>query len=149
MKHFSLPRWSGRTVYPDDVRMRLLTMLYENLYTSSFVILFNASLFVYVLWPVTEHTYLISWYAALSIVTLLRFLDTLSFFRQRMHDYRRWYRRMFSGVLLSAVLWGMVPIFFFPEGAPTYHLFIIVIIAGMSAGAISTLAADLTLKLLA
>ena len=92
----------------DDVRLRLLTLLYENLSSSAIVILFNASIFVYVLWPVVEHTTLWTWFGSMSALTLLRFLDTLSFFKHHEHNYRHWYRRIFTGVALSALLWAMV-----------------------------------------
>ena len=132
--------------YGDEVRMRLLRLLYDNLYSSSLVIFFNASLFAYVVWPAVPHRLLAAWYALMIIVTLLRFADTYSFFRQKRHDCPRWYRRFSTGVVLSALLWGAVPLLFFPQGQPIYQMFIVVIVVGMSAGALSTLSADLRLS---
>lgn len=146
MKHWTLPQTAGRILYDKDVRLRLLRLLYDNLYSSAFVIFFNASLFVYILWPVASHPKLEIWYGLLSTITFFRFLDTRSFLKQQRHRYGYWYRRLFVGVLLSAILWGAVPLLFFPADDPAYQMFIIVIIFGMSAGALSTLAADLRLS---
>ncbi|MEJ2499561.1 MAG: EAL domain-containing protein [Campylobacterales bacterium] len=146
MMHWTLPPITGRNPYEKAVRLQLLRLMYDNLYSSAFVIFFNASLFVYILWPAVPHTELSIWYGTLSLITLLRFLDTRRFFKQQNHPYDYWYRRLFTGVLLSAILWGAVPLLFFPAGEPEYQMFIIVIIVGMSAGALSTLAADLRLS---
>ena len=140
------PEPENDAVYSDAERLRLLRLLYDNLYSSSLVILFNASLFTYVVWPVVPHPQLTAWYALLIGVTLLRFLDTYSFFRRRQHDYRRWHRRFSLGVVFSALLWGVVPLLFFPQGQADYQMFIIVIVVGMSAGALTTLSADLRLS---
>ena len=106
--------------YSDEVQMRLLRLLYDNLYSASLVIFFNATLFAYVVWPAVSHRLLATWYALLMTVTLLRFLDTYSFFRQTHHDCPHWYRRFSTGVILSALLWGAVPLLFFPQGQPIY-----------------------------
>ncbi|WP_345972544.1 putative bifunctional diguanylate cyclase/phosphodiesterase [Sulfurimonas diazotrophicus] len=146
MKGISLLHLSKHFDKADDFRRRLLRLLYDNLSGATVVIWFNASLFVYILWPVADHTQLAVWYALLTGVTLLRHLDTRRFFRQETPPYDTWYRRLFIGVLFSALIWGSVPLLFFTEVTPTYQMFIIIIIIGMSAGALSTLAADLRLS---
>jgi len=134
------------TVLSEEVRLHLLQLLYDNLYSACVVIIFNASLFTYVLWPVASHLYLEIWYASVVLLTLLRFADARLFFGRFRHDYRRWYLRFTSGVVLSAALWGAVPLLFFPEGQPGYQMFVIVIVVEMCAGALSTLTADLRLS---
>lgn len=148
MKAFSLLQLLKEPTNAIAVRLRLLRLLYANLKSSLIVVLFNATLFTYILWPILDHAALGIWYALLMSITLLRYVDTRSFFRQQKHEYGFWYRRLLLGVLLSAVLWGAVPLLFFPQDAPGYQLFIIVIIVGMSSGALNTLAADLRLSLI-
>jgi len=146
MGFFSFAPLRRSAEYSEELQKRLLRLLYDNLYSSSVVILFNASLFAYVVWPVVPHPELEVWYGLISLIALLRFADTYSFFRQKRYDYHRRYRRFTAGVILSAMLWGAVPLLFFPPGEPAYQMFIIVIIVGMSSGALSTLSADLRLS---
>ncbi|MHC3995054.1 putative bifunctional diguanylate cyclase/phosphodiesterase [Thiomicrolovo sp. ZZH C-3] len=148
MKGFSLLHLSKHFNKADDIRLRLLRLLYDNLSGASIVIWFNASLFIYMLWPVADHTQLTIWYAVLTGITLIRYIDTRRFFRQKTPQYDAWYLRLYLGVLVSALLWGAVPLLFFTELTPTYQMFVIIIIVGMSAGALSTLAADLRLSFL-
>jgi len=144
----SLLQLSGRLRSAESVQMQLMRLLYDNLSVSSVVMLFSASLFASILWQVADRTLLSLWYAGLSAVTIWRFIDSRLFLRAEAPEYRYWYRRLFIGVLLSAILWGTVPLLFFPEGEPIYQLFVIVVIVGMSSGALTTLAADLRLSFL-
>ncbi len=146
MKGFSLLQLSARLDHAKEVQQRLLRLLYMNLNSSLIVIVFNASLFTYILWPVAAHSNLIIWYGVLVFITLLRFIDTYRYFRQNHPVYRHWYRRLAAGVTASALMWGMVPLLFFPADEPAYQMFIILIVVGMSSGALSTLSADLRLS---
>ena len=146
MKGSSLLHLSKHFREADDIRLRLLRLLYDNFSGAAVVIWFNASLLVYILWPVADHTQLLFWYAFISGITLIRVVDTSLFFRQKSPTYSQWYKRLFLGVLFSAMAWGAIPLIFFASVAPIYQMFIIILTVGMSAGALSTLAADLRLS---
>ncbi len=148
MNRISLLQLSKR--FNDDVsiQMRLLRLLYNNLTSSSLVILFNATLFIYILWPIVDRSLLGVWYGTLLLITAVRYIDAHRFLQQEAPDYAVWYRQLFLGVFLSALMWGMTPLLFFPKSEPIYQMFIIIVLTGMTSGALNTLAADLRLSFL-
>ena len=139
----NMPRYSKET------EGKLLEMLYTNLPKSVVAIIFNATFFLLVLWPVVDTSLLSGWYGMMVLVALIRFMDARNFKHHRAwHEDRTWHNHMQAGVVLSALLWGSIPLLFFPEEQTGYQMFVVVLIVGMSAGAVTTLAADLRMSLI-
>ncbi|RKX82224.1 MAG: hypothetical protein DRP58_10635, partial [Spirochaetes bacterium] len=88
-----------------------------------------------------DRTVLLFWCAAQFVVLTGRWLNH---FHYRTKKYQRntkeWKKRFLAGIIFSAFIWGMVPILFFPENLPLHQSFLIIIIAGMTAGSVSSLA---------
>ncbi len=129
--------------YPENINKKVLDLLYSNLYFSLFAILFTATLLVVVFSPFMDPTAIGIWYIAMVITSIIRFIDTTAYKKgQSRHLQIKWYFRFCFGVIVSAILWGMVPVFFILKDKPEYTLFLTIVIVGLSAGAVTSLASD-------
>ncbi len=122
----------------------LLTLLYVNFSRGIFGLFINATFFALIMWTVTDHVLLLSWYLMVVFTLIARYLDVLSF-RKNFDRYTHatWYRRAACGVSVSSLLWGGAVLFLFPENNLQYQFFVIVVIVGMSVGAVTSLVYDL------
>jgi len=132
-----------RPRYQTEIETQMIKLLYGNLYRSLFAIVFIATFLLSVLWPVIHHMQLILWYTLIFIVVLARLADTIVYHRNpnRYHS-ERWYQHLCLGVASTALLWGFTPLLFFLEDQLVYNMFISIVIVGLSAGAVTSLAAD-------
>ena len=132
--------------YSDEVHTKLQHLLYSNFLRSSFVIVAISTLLTYTLWTSASHTALLTWYMALLLITFFRIIDVRLYFkRQERYSYHIWQQHFFMGVILSALLWAMLPLLFFSTTDAQSNFFIAFVVLGMTAGAGSTLAASLKL----
>ncbi len=132
-----------RPSYQEEIATQFIKLLYSNLYRSLFAIVFIASFLVSVLWPVINHTQLMLWYIMMLLVILARFIDTRTFhLHPERHDHQVWYQHLYLGVASTALLWGFTPLLFFLKDQIVYNMFISIVIVGMSAGAVTSLAGD-------
>ncbi len=132
--------------YSDEIKVKLLHLLYSNFVKSSAVIIAVSSFMTYALWSTADHAQLLVWYVSLTFITLFRLVDTLIYFRdQDRHEYDYWYQHFAIGVIASTLLWAAVPLLFFNPTDHQTNFFIAFVILGMTAGASSTLAANLRL----
>ncbi len=132
-----------RPAHQKEIGTQLIKLLYGNLYRSLFAIMFIATFVISVLWPAINHTQLLIWYGLTSLVVLTRFLDTRTFhLNPDLYDSQIWYQHLCLGVTSTALLWGFTPLLFFMEDQLVYNMFISVVIVGLSAGAVTSLAAD-------
>ncbi|MDH3325413.1 MAG: PAS domain-containing sensor histidine kinase [Gammaproteobacteria bacterium] len=116
-------------------------LLYAALPFSTIVSLVNASILVYIERSVVPHHILGIWLACLLVTTAYRGMAYLLYKRSKLwstYDVRWGYINIF-GVLMSSVVWGGASIFLFPAQSIEHQAFLGFVIAGMSAGAISTL----------
>ena len=132
--------------YTTEIQSKLQELLYENFLRSSFVIVIVSSFLTYALWSTVAQTPLVLWYVSLLIITLLRFLDARAYTNNKIkYTCRRWHHNFSIGVILSALLWALLPLVFFSETDHQANFFIAFVVLGMTAGAINTLAANLSL----
>ena len=132
--------------YSDEIKVKLLHLLYSNFVKASSVIIAVSSFMTYTLWSTADHTQLLVWYVSLILITLFRLADTLIYFKNRdQHKYDYWYQHFAIGVIASTLLWAAVPLLFFNGTDQQINFFIAFVILGMTAGASSTLAANLRL----
>ena len=132
--------------YSDEIKTKLLHLLYSNFIKAFAVIIAVSSFMTYALWATADHIQLLVWYVALILVTLFRLADTLIYFKKRdQRVYAYWYQHFAIGVILSALLWAAVPLLFFNGSDQQINFFIAFVILGMTAGSSTTLAANLRL----
>ncbi len=132
--------------YSDDIKAKLLHLLYSNFLRASAVIIAVSSFMTFTLWSTVDHTQLLIWYVAMILVNLFRIVDTLIYLKHTdRHDYSYWRQHFTVSVIISALLWAAVPLLFFSTTDHQTNFFIAFVILGMTAGASSTLAANLQL----
>jgi diguanylate cyclase (GGDEF)-like protein/PAS domain S-box-containing protein len=86
------------------------------------------------------------WYALLLLVSAARSVLLISYKRQRFEDYSKthtWFIKFRLGVLLSAIVWGSIGYLMFPVSNLQHQMFLIFVLAGISAGGMISFSADL------
>ncbi len=133
--------------YGEEIKVRLLDLLYSNFFKSAYVMIVVASFLLYVLWSYVPHETILIWYVAITMLTIFRLIDARLYIKDKeKNTFSYWYQHFAFGVVLSALLWGLVPLLFMSDTDLQVNFFIAFVIFGMSAGAITTLAADLRLS---
>lgn len=120
---------------------RLVNEAYESLQLSLIGIVANATALSVVFHNKVNETVLVSWYITVIMISLIRFIF-LKLFQTRndYFSYKKWNNIFTIGVIMSALSWGVTPFLFFIPDDYLYQMVFIVILAGLSAGAISALA---------
>lgn len=116
-------------------------LLYAALPLSILATFINGSILVYIERTVIPTKALIIWFSCLSIAMLFRGIIYLLHKFEKpwsIHD-GRWYNLNIVGVTLAALAWAGTSIFLYPSDSIAHQAFLGLVIAGMSAGAISTL----------
>lgn len=124
-----------REIYSEQVRL-----LYSALPMSVIAILINALVLVIVQWPVLNHSLLLVWLLVILLVSGSRSLLGLMYKRLYHSDnIQRWGSMFLVGVVLAALVWTSTTLFLFPENDIAHQVFLTFILAGMSAGAVTSL----------
>ncbi len=121
-------------------------LLYSGLPTSIIINTLLALILVSVQSNVIGQTQWQIWLAVMGIVLLGRGALAVAWKRRGTFDAAnavpRWMWRFRLGVIAVGIAWGMTAGLLFPAGNLTYQLFLAVVLAGMSTGAITLLAVD-------
>lgn len=124
------------TLYID----KLVKNAYESLKLSLIAVVANATVLTIIFYNEKNNTLLIGWYVITLIITIVRFISLKIFQSQNdSFNIRRWGNIFTVGVVISAITWGVTPLLFFIPNNYIYQMALVVILAGMSAGAISSL----------
>ena len=101
--------------------------------------LVNGLITVTVLWSVTSHLRLVTWYAALIGVSVIRLYLSRAYAgaEKSLSDYFGWERRFMILLAVSGVVWGGVGIYLFPPVSVPHQFFIPFVLAGMVAGSLA------------
>lgn len=86
------------------------------------------------------------WYVLLLSVSVARSIILILYERQKFEDYsktHKWLMRFRLGVLLSAIVWGSIGYLMFPVSNLQHQMFLIFVLAGISAGGMISFSADL------
>lgn len=86
------------------------------------------------------------WFCLLLLVSIARASLLILFERHKFADYsstRVWLLRFRFGVLLSAIVWGSIGYLMFPVSNLQHQMFLIFVLAGISAGGMISFSADL------
>ena len=119
-----------------------VALVYQALPYALFTVLLSSAVLVAVQWHSIDHRILLGWLASVYAITAVRWL-----LYRRYHqlsaaaDYRLWGRRFIAGTLIAGISWGAAAYLLFPPADPAHQVFLVFILAGMSAGSITTLAA--------
>jgi diguanylate cyclase (GGDEF)-like protein/PAS domain S-box-containing protein len=118
----------------------LLSRAYKNLKLSSLAIIINALVLSAVMYGNVSDTYLITWLVAIFIVTIFRFLTSIYHVKNKeKYSLMEWKYIFYIPLILSSLFWGFASFFFFVPENYLHQAMLIVIVAGLSAGGISSL----------
>ncbi len=103
----------------------------------------NASILVAVLHQVVPQSWLFAWFAAILLVTAGRYLLVRHFnaVATAASDPRRWANRYTLGAGLAGLCWGVAGTLLFPTDSVVHQMLLMLVLAGMSAGAMPFLSA--------
>ena len=128
----------AKQVYADQV-----AFLYRNSVVGFAVSLSAGALLALSMYGQIATSVLLHWYAALALVTGLRF--TLSYLYNRacppVHRARRWEGLFLTGTALAGLAWGSTIVFLYPAEAVAYQVFLALVLAGIAAGAVAVFSA--------
>jgi len=102
-----------------------------------------SSILVFIQWQVIPHPVLLTWYSALILATLVKYLLLYRYRHSIVTPAQstRWGAWFIAGVLLTGLIWGSAGIFLFAPASLANQIFIAFVLAGMVAGAVGTYSA--------
>lgn len=131
-----------------DVLGPQVALLYRNLRLGQIVSILNTALLVWLGSAHLAKEYLIAWGSIALAVALLRLFADHSYrqldIEERNEQAALWRQRAIIGACLGGLAWSGGTILFMTAGDPVLKLFTAFIMAGMVAGAVQVVAADLT-----
>lgn len=96
---------------------------------------------VYGLWDMVGRTQLVFWASVMGLVLAARAVLTLVYRRMAIGAPDRWGLVFTVGSAASGIVWGAAGVFLFPDDSLAYQLFVLFVLMGMGAGAITSLTA--------
>ena len=147
--HYLRRSISGRTErseriasrFAPEIEVEKTRLLYNGAEFTFLAILLNSILVVIVLWSVIPPGHLLCWFGLCCFATLLRSLLVREYDRASEESLREvdWKNRYLAGAFTSGVLWGVLGYLLLPEDSIGHQMFVVFVLAGMSAGAVGVL----------
>jgi PAS domain S-box-containing protein len=116
-------------------------LLYEALPVAAAATLANTVILSLIQWNVIEHAIILIWLAIMVLITLVRVMNVYRYKRES-PDYQQsilWKQRFHMGAIAAGMAWGGAAIFLFPENALPYQVLLAFVVAGICAGAVTSL----------
>lgn len=126
-----------------QIRKEQVYLLYKPTLGAAIASLISASLLAFMQWQVIDHLIILLWFTAISLVTIARIISWALFFRTNpgLLKIKYWEKLSIVIMIFSAATWAAAGIYLFPEGDYARQTATVVILAGMAAGAVTTLSA--------
>ena len=136
------------SVIPDsqgltDVRSEQIRILFGAIPLTLITVLICSVILAAVEWSVIDHSTIVAWVVATNLLSLTRLLLYLRFKRSdtnRTVDLH-WYHWAVATSIASGLIWGIGGYVLFAEQSPVHQVFLGLVLAGICAGAITTLSA--------
>lgn len=124
-----------------DILRGQTDLLYGQATAGLIATLINSLILVATLWFVEPRVWLVSWAAAMAMITSVRLVLVHRYHRQSPEttDLQRWIRYSVIGVGITGLAWGTGAVLLFPHDSVPHQMVLLIIIAGMSAGGITFL----------
>ena len=116
-------------------------MLFSATTLSSIATTANGGLLLIALWDIVNHVHLTIWFVCLSCITAGRIALHRAYTKTEIEAKQiyQWTNRFSIGVVLIATAWAAAPIFLFPTTSIEHQVFLAFVLAGLCAGAVTTL----------
>ena len=127
--------------HAQDIAAEQIRLLYDQLPSALIASVVIGALASYVLWNRVPHWALVLWLAALGALTVVRvgLRRRYVLANPPPSDSAVWARRFILGTASAGVIWGFVGLFPFTGDSLLHEMFIAFILAGLSAGGMTTL----------
>ena len=118
----------------------LLDIAYSNLRLSSIAVIFNSIVLGIVFYGYVDTVSLLIWETLILLISIIRFLSTIYYeINKKRFSTKKWKILFYTGLISSTFLLGITPFLFFVQESYLHQAMLIIIIAGLSAGAIGSL----------
>jgi len=126
-----------------QIRKEQVRLLYRPSLNAAIASAIAAGFLAFIQWPAIDHNFILIWLACMSLVIGARVLTFFTFFKSDpgIYETKLWENLSVSIAIFAAIAWGSAGIFLFPDGDFERQAGTIAILAGMSAGAVTTLSA--------
>ena len=120
----------------EQIRLIQIKTLYRNMPNILFASLFSALMLLLVYWGQADNIAVLSWFACLVLVSLIRALTTREFNKIELtvDELDKWWRWFAVPSIISVALWGAAAYFFYLPGGGQYQAFGIVVPLALGAG---------------
>jgi PAS domain S-box-containing protein len=142
-------RWSAPSQFDNNKHAKVLLAeraryLYEGLGPSLIISALLAVMLVVVEWSVNPLPVLLAWLALMGLLLTGRAILVMAWFRSddKDRDCLRWVRDFRVGAIAAGMVWGLGAVLLFPSGAATQQVLLAFVLAGLCAGAITSLGVD-------
>ncbi len=137
---------AGLHVFESDFESQQVELIYRQAPTAIVMAMLLALLLSYGLWPVVRHGELLWWLGAHAVLTVLR-LTLVAAYQRASPEKRqqpRWMLLFFAGNFFAGIAWGCLGLLFSFDWPVIYQTYVLVSLAGVLAGAISSYAVNLS-----
>ncbi len=124
-----------------NIRLEQVRMIYAAVPLSLAAVIINGALLGAVLWGTIPDRNILVWLGLTYAISVPRWF-LYRRFQQQSEDVQQqsnWYHLALLSALVSGAVWGSTAVFLFPTHSLPHQLFLAFVIAGMSAGAVTTL----------
>lgn len=125
----------------DKIQVRLVKYCFFHIRTSLLISLFCSTILFFGLFGNNKDQYLYSWYALSCVVTLFRFMMVKQYQKHEstMHDFNYWKNLFTLGAFWGGICWSYLIVYIFPVVSNLEQTLCILILAGVTAGSVTTL----------
>ncbi|MCF6208468.1 MAG: PAS domain S-box protein, partial [Ghiorsea sp.] len=126
-----------------QIRQEQVRLLYKASLAAAIATAFAACFLAYLQWQHIDQSTIIIWLSIMAMVIVIRVFYYYAFKQHKpnMQEIAKWEKAYVFVSLAAGTTWGAAGIFLFPVDNFQYQATIIVILAGMAAGAVTTLSA--------
>ena len=123
-----------------EIEAELISSIYKALPLMHLAVIINATAILLIMLPIYDFSSLITWYLLVLAVSAFRLYSVKRFndIQPKIDEIVRWRDYIVLGAIANALVWAAVPWLFWSTPHALYQAFIVMIFAGMNAGALST-----------
>jgi len=126
-----------------DIKTEQIRLIYSAVPLSVLITFINSTLLGAVQWPFVDHRSIVIWLGATYFLSTFRLWSYWHFKACNPSQLTnvQWKNRVLTTSALSGLLWGIAGLTLFPSGDIAHQVFLAFVVAGLSAGAVTTLSA--------
>jgi len=132
------------------VRVDKLELLFQQSFPAIFISIIIAIVLAVILWPVQDHSILLTWFTILVFSALGRYAFFIRYQKvsPQGEDILNWEIPYLATLMLTTLTWGIGSVVIMPIDSPIHQLVVIAFMIGMSGGAISLYSAHRLMTLI-